>query len=177
MLEDKRLLRQVKKGNSLAFEAIYRKYKDMLFTVATGLLGDTAEAEDVLHDCFVRFAEGVSEFELNGSLGGYLCKCISNMCIDKLRRRKIYPIDDSESFQTTFQQGPAQMVIEQEQEDMLIDAIGTLSDDQKEVLFMHLHGKMKFREIADHKKVSINTVQSRYRYAIDKLKVILNGQV
>ena len=39
------------------------------------------------------------------------------------------------------------------------------------------HGKMKFREIAKSQHASINTVQSRYRYGLEKLRSLLNGEV
>jgi DNA-directed RNA polymerase specialized sigma24 family protein len=42
---------------------------------------------------------------------------------------------------------------------------------------MHLRGEMKLSEIADLQGVSVNTAKSRYRYGLEKLRSILNGQV
>ena len=49
--------------------------------------------------------------------------------------------------------------------------------EQKEVVMLHLHGGMMFKHIAKSQHVSINTVQSRYRYALDKLRSLLNGEM
>ena len=49
--------------------------------------------------------------------------------------------------------------------------------EQREVVVLHLHGGMKFREIAKLQAVSTKTIQSRYRYGLEKLKTLLNGQV
>jgi len=52
-----------------------------------------------------------------------------------------------------------------------------LPSEQREVVTMHLYGQMRFREIADWQKTSIKTVQSRYRYALNKLRSLMNGEV
>ncbi len=49
--------------------------------------------------------------------------------------------------------------------------------EQREVLMLHLHSGMKFRQIAETQGVSTNTVQGRYRYGLDKLRSMLNGEV
>ena len=48
---------------------------------------------------------------------------------------------------------------------------------QREVVILHVQGGMKFRAIAKSQDVSINTVQSRYRYGMDKLRSIMNSMV
>ena len=42
---------------------------------------------------------------------------------------------------------------------------------------LHLYGDMRFREIAEWQKTSVKTVQSRYRYGLEKLRSVLNGEV
>jgi len=45
--------------------------------------------------------------------------------------------------------------------------------EQREVITLHLHAGLTFREIALQLGLSINTVQSRYRYGIEKLRTLL----
>jgi RNA polymerase sigma-70 factor (ECF subfamily) len=49
--------------------------------------------------------------------------------------------------------------------------------EQREVVVLHLHGGMKFREIAKLQAVSTKTIQSRYRYGLNKLRSILNSEI
>jgi len=49
--------------------------------------------------------------------------------------------------------------------------------EQKEVVALHLKGGIKFREIARLQNTSINTVQSRYRYGLEKLRSLFNNEV
>ena len=64
-----------------------------------------------------------------------------------------------------------------EQAGRLSQAVGTLPDEQREVVLLRLTADMKFRDIAKLQQVSINTVQGRYRYGLDKLRSVLNGEV
>ena len=48
---------------------------------------------------------------------------------------------------------------------------------QREIIILRLYSGMKFREIAELHGVSLNTVQSRYRYGLDRLRSTLNGKV
>ena len=52
-----------------------------------------------------------------------------------------------------------------------------LAYEQREAIVLRLHGGMKFKAIAKLQDVSDKTAQSRYRYGLDKLRSILNGEV
>jgi len=56
-------------------------------------------------------------------------------------------------------------------------ALAQLPDEQRQTIVLHLQSKLRFREIARLQGISINTVQSRYRYGLDRLRSSLNGQV
>ncbi|MHC4331906.1 MAG: sigma factor-like helix-turn-helix DNA-binding protein [Planctomycetota bacterium] len=56
-------------------------------------------------------------------------------------------------------------------------ALAELPYEQREVIVLRLHGDLRFRQIAKMQRVSTKTVQSRYRYGLDKLRSTLNGEV
>jgi len=56
-------------------------------------------------------------------------------------------------------------------------ALEQLPYEQREVVVLRTRGRMTFRAIAELRQVSVRTVHSRYRYGLDKLKTVLNGQV
>jgi RNA polymerase sigma-70 factor (ECF subfamily) len=57
------------------------------------------------------------------------------------------------------------------------DGMGRLPAEQREVVTLHLYGDMTFREIAECQQASVKTVQSRYRYGLDKLRAAVDGEV
>ncbi len=72
---------------------------------------------------------------------------------------------------------PLSRAIHDEELRRLADALATLPYEQREVVVLHLKGDLTFRAIAAVQGTSINTIQSRYRYGIDKLRSLLNGEV
>jgi RNA polymerase sigma factor (sigma-70 family) len=71
---------------------------------------------------------------------------------------------------------PAKQLIDAEESVRVFEALTELPYEQREVFVLHIQGHMKFREIAGLLSLSINSVQSRYRYAIEKLRAILNEE-
>ena len=60
---------------------------------------------------------------------------------------------------------------------LLARAFAQLPYQQREVLFLHLYSGLRFKAIAELQAESINTVQGRYRYGLDKLRALLNSEV
>ena len=72
---------------------------------------------------------------------------------------------------------PDQWAVCSEEFDRLRDAVLSLPYEQREVLALRVYGQLTFKDIAVAQKLSIKTVQSRYRYALDKLRFLLDGEV
>jgi len=174
MLDDKRLLGELKQGNNEALRQIYMEYKDNLLTIAASLLHDPWAAEDVLHDVFVSFAAGVRGFKIRGTLKNYLIASVVNRARDVFRRKKHHLIELDEAGPIAADSGdPQWSAAFSEDARLLTDALGQLPPDQRETIILHLTGGMKFREIARMQGISISTVQGRYRYGLEKLRAIL----
>ena len=177
MLEDKLLVLKCRRGSKDAMCRIYAKYKDYLLTLAKGLLNEQAAAEDVVHDVFVSFARSAGQFQLTGSLRGYLATCVSNLARDKIRARtRQAEALDSVNPIIPGSDNPEQRIIEKEELTRLRQAISQIPYEQREAVMLHLKGGMKFREIAKLQDVSVSTIHGRYRYGLDKLRSLLNSE-
>ena len=71
---------------------------------------------------------------------------------------------------------PIEAVACNEQLGRLSSVMGELPFEQREVVMLHLHGSMTFAAIARARQISANTAKSRYRYGIDRLRSLLNGE-
>ena len=175
MLEDKLLIWKFKRGSNEALCRIYRKYGNYLLAMATVILKDVNAAEDVLHDVFCKFIESRDKLKLAGSLKSYLATCAINLVRDRLRARKLQPCELDEATAIALDSdGPDHHAIFGEQARILNYAITQLTDEQREVIMLHLRGGMKFRQISSLQEISINTVKSRYRYGLEKLRATLS---
>lgn len=178
MVEDELLKWKFRRGRPEALARIYEKYLDSMLTLAMGLLNDRAAAEDVVHDVFVSFARLGPGFRLRGRLSGYLATSVVNRVRDHRRRLRHRSGAASRPTETAREQaGPDQAASLAEQAVRLNNAIAQLPDEQREVVLLRLKADMKFRDIAKLQQVSINTVQGRYRYGLNRLRSTLNGEV
>lgn len=178
MVEDKLLIWRFKRGSRDALQRIYEKYIVYLVTLATALLNDVNTAEDIVHDVFVSFAQSAERLRLEGSLKAYLATCVVNRIRDRLRtkQQQTLTLDEAQSI-CSMTRGPELSAVCSEALQQLSNAMTQLPYEQKEVVILHLHGGMMFKQIAKSQQVSINTVQSRYRYALDKLRSLLNSEM
>ena len=177
--DDAQIMADLQGGNSAALEYVYRTYKDNLLTLAACMLGDRHSAEDVLQDVFVSLVRRLGDLQLSGSLRSYLVTCCANRSRDLLRqrlRRQQSPVaaylgtlDGS----TVATEPPAEIADEVAR---ALAALAELPNEQREVVTLHIHGQMKFREIAELLNVSIDTIKSRYRLALQAMRVRLMAE-
>jgi RNA polymerase sigma-70 factor (ECF subfamily) len=179
MLQDKVLIWKFNRGRKEALRCIYEKYKDDLVTLAAALLTDVSSAEDVVHDVFVRFIRSSERFRLTGSLKGYLATCVANNVRNRNKARQkqaSYGLDRTDMVPSKSNSPYAAAIFGEELRQLGL-ALAQLPYEQREVLLMHSYSDLKFRTIARSLGVSINTVQGRYRYALHKLRSMLECEV
>ncbi|MBN1506353.1 MAG: sigma-70 family RNA polymerase sigma factor [Sedimentisphaerales bacterium] len=179
LMEDRVLVWRLNRGDATALARVYEKCRDGLLRLAASMLNDRAAAEDIVQDVFVRFAGAARTFRLTGSLKGYLATCVANAARNSLkaaRRREVTGMNENVAGAPETP-GPEHWLIYSEQFARVRGAMGELPSEQREVVTLRLYGDVPFREIAEWQKTSIKTVQSRYRYGLDKLRFLLNGEM
>jgi RNA polymerase sigma factor (sigma-70 family) len=176
-MEDKLLVLRCKRGNQDALGRIYGKYKSDLLVLAIALLNNTSAAEDVVHDVFLSFVQSIEKFRLTGSLKGYLLTCVANRArnMNKAINRHGVESNPAESVSSASDE-PERSILCNEQLQRLGDAMVQLPYDQREVIMLHFRAAMTFQRIAGSLDISVNTVKSRYRYGLDKLRLILENE-
>jgi RNA polymerase sigma-70 factor (ECF subfamily) len=178
-IEDKLLIWRFNRGDCSAVRRIYQKYKCDLLALAVALLKEKSAAEDVVHDVFVAFLK-LERFRLTGSLKGYLATCVANAARNIIRtnsrhQQSWHGLPARENLDQN--NSPDNAAIFGEQSRLLSRALWQLPYEQRETLLLHVHGGLKVAEIAASQGISVNTVQGRYRYGLEKLRSSLNGEV
>jgi RNA polymerase sigma-70 factor (ECF subfamily) len=178
MLEDKLLVWKLRYGSQDALRRIYEKYKNDLLALAIALLNDKSVAEDAVHDVFVSFAQFAEKLQLRSNLKNYLLTCIANRVRDLnwIEPQRTIQLDKAE-YISAGPNRPEQLAVSAEEAQRIRYAMAQLPYEQREVIVLHLQGGMTFKAIARSTNVSINTAQSRYRYGLDKLESVLDGEI
>jgi RNA polymerase sigma factor (sigma-70 family) len=176
MLDDQRLKWKLRRGSKEALAQVYEKYIDLMLTLAMGLLNNRAAAEDVVQDVFLSFARSARGLNSLGSLRSYLMTGVLNRARDHHRRRahQVVPESTEPACESA---SPEQAAMLAEDTARLSSAIAELPQEQREVVLLRLKANMKFRDIARRQQTSTSTVLGRYRYGLDRLRAMLNGEV
>lgn len=154
-------------GDASAFEQIYTELSAPLFTVILRITGDREASEDILQEVFLKLYRAPPGPEVKKPRA-YLFQSARNLALDELRRR---PREvDIDALPDLPQPGP-----DPAQRLDLERAFAALAPGERELVSLHLNGGLKFRELAQVTGAPLGTVLWRYRKAIDKLRILLNG--
>jgi len=178
-MEDKLLIWQLRRGSRDALRRTYDKYHSDLLKIAVVLTGGMNPAEDVVQDVFTRFALLSGRLTPSGSLRNYLITSTLN-AVRNLRRyhsrHETQGLAEADHLPST-EKRPDQWAVMSEQLEHLSAAMASLPYEQREVITLRIEANMTLRRIAQLQNTSISTVQGRYRYGIEKLRSILNGEM
>lgn len=154
-------------GDTLALEEIYDAYSGPLFHQALALVGSTSDAEDVLQNVFLKVVQ-----RRTGSirdLKSYLFTAVRHEAYSSLRRRKKELLSE--------ETGMISRPSPRSDNDEVEEALLSLPPEQREVVLLKVYDQMTFEEIGRVVKTSANTVASRYRYALKKLRELLGENI
>ena len=176
-MEDKRLIHRCKHGDREAFCRIYAKYSGLLFKLAVSVVRESHTAEDIVKDVIVSFAEKIGAFHLTGSLKAYLSVCAVNRAKNQLRhcRNHDCPLESQPDTAGPAAEPDSRIVLN-EQMQAIAEAMEQLPVEQRQIIALRHYAQMKIRRIAQSLELPENTVKSRYRYGMDKLRHILNDR-
>jgi RNA polymerase sigma-70 factor (ECF subfamily) len=144
---------------------LYDQYGASLYRYAVMLLADASAAEDAVQQVFASVLKiGIHRVQQDGH---YLRRAVRNECYTFLRKRMVERSDQP------FLEPRDQAASSSEERIALQDALRTLPPEQREVVHLHVYEGLTFQEIAAASEESINTIASRYRYALSKLREVL----
>jgi len=179
MLEDTLLRVRFNRGRKDVLPRIYEKYKHDLVSLAAALLQDKTSAEDAVHDVFVSLLEPHRNLKISRTLKGYLATSVANRARTKNKFSANHRTAGSERLEIsgTNNSGPDCNAVFGEQKRHMLKALAGLPYEQREVILLRIFSGLKFRAIAKAQCVSTNTVQGRYRYGLEKLRSLMNGEL
>ncbi len=175
MLEDKLLIWRLNRGRVDALRQIYDRYKVDLLKVAISLTGDVGRSEDAVQDVFLKLIESSGRLGIRSSLKSYLMTCLVNR-IRSLHRGDQCRAEAPASVRTALP-GPEQWAVLDEQMRLVGRAMVQLPPEQREVVTLRVEAGLGFRQIARMQNASVNTIQGRYWYGMEKLRSLLDGEV
>lgn len=158
------------------FATLYRSTVAPLRRYLARLLGNSAEAQDVAHDAYVRVYPTVSR-QTPEHPEALLYTTARRLAINRLKRRSISPIaSDGSSVETAAAMSPgvAQQVMARQELALLEKAIAGLPEGCRSVLLLRKVELLSHREIAERLGIAISTVEKQHARALRLLRAALS---
>jgi RNA polymerase sigma-70 factor (ECF subfamily) len=171
---DEDLYRHFRNGDAQAFESLYQRYRQPLFHFLLGSCRSVSDAEDLFQDLWDRIIHSKKGFT-EGSFRAWIFRIARNLQIDAFRRSAVRPVSsdadvDALSAATPL---PETRVHDEDCGQRMRQAIGQLSHEQREAFLLKEETGMPLGDIADMLCVGRETIKSRLRYALKRLRALL----
>jgi len=142
--------------------ALYERHSPVLLAYACSFVSDFAVAEDVVHQVFLKLLHG--ETKMPDTPIAYLYRAVRNTALNARRSAsREQPIEQQLRW-FDHKSGDREAAL------ALQAALFSLPEDQRETVLMKVWSGMTLEEISAATGVPANTVASRYRYALEKLR-------
>lgn len=151
-------------------ERLYDKHAHPLFAFLLNYTRDENDTRDVLQEVFLRIAREPGLLLDVRNERAFLIRLARNLAIDVVRRRGARERRENFTAEQLSIFAPSNDPDEEIFRAGLSSALSTLPEEQRSVVYLKHWEEMTFEEIADALEISANTVASRYRYALDKLR-------
>jgi len=166
---DERLMQRYAGGDAAAFDLLYTRYRGPLYRYVCRQVKEPAAANDLYQGVWEKIIRARRSYRPATPFRAWLFRIAHNHLVDFYRARHQRGGPDPAQLPHGDPE-PVQDLIGCEQRTRLLDAIGKLPAVQKNTLLLKLEAGLTMEGIAEVTGVSRETVKSRLRYAVDKLK-------
>lgn len=173
-----RLIAECIAGNEAAIERLVREYEAGVFRLALSILGDPAEANEVMQETFLSALRALPSYQEKNSLKAWLYAIALNHSRSRLRKRKV--IERLRSTLTAIfrmeiekQNSPEETVIQNEKETAIWRSLNQLDDRHRIVVILRYFHELQVSEISEILSVNEGTIHSRLHTARERLRCSL----
>ncbi|MFJ3156085.1 RNA polymerase sigma factor [Pseudomonas protegens] len=179
---DETLLARYRAGDPAAFEVLYQRHRQGLYRFVLSLCGKAELADEVYQETWLSLIRSTSQPQGRASFRTWLYQIARNRLIDHWRKHgQCNPLHDSYDEQLHGEAdqapGPEQQLSLCRDQQRIEAALQDLPEDQREVFLLRAHGDLELPEIASLTQAPLETVKSRFRYALKKLRRLLAEEV
>jgi RNA polymerase sigma factor (sigma-70 family) len=180
-LTDQEAVQLFMSGQSRGLEILVDRHKDRIFTCISLLVKDNYLAEDLFQDVFIKIIETLKAGKYNeeNKFIHWAMRITHNHCMDHFRKQKSKPAtrtsDDRDIFDMLpFEDAdPEQKIIKEQTEHQVREMIAVLPKEQQDVVILRHYADLKFKEIAEILKCSVNTALGRMHYALVNIRKLV----
>ncbi|AGX02194.1 MULTISPECIES: RNA polymerase sigma factor SigW [Bacillaceae] len=176
----KKRIKQVLKGDQNAFGEIVEIYKDKVFQLCFRMLGNRHEAEDIAQEAFLRAYVNIQSFNIDLKFSTWLYRIATNLCIDRIRKKKPDYFLDAEvagtDGLTMYSQIAADTRLPEEDveslelQETIQNEISKLPEKYRSVIVLKYIEELSLNEISEIMDLPLGTVKTRIHRGREALR-------
>lgn len=174
-LSDKELIELYLNQDDEAFEILYNKYKNAVYSYLNKLIpGQSGLVDDLFQQTWVKVVKNLGKYQDNQNFLAWVVRISRNLSIDHFRkegRKKTSSMEGVEAVGSALER-PSTGIESEELGVAIANAVEALPLEQKEV-FVLRQQNVSFKEIAVIQNTTLNTTLGRMHYAVNKLRLVL----
>lgn len=186
---DEALMLRYQRGDRSAFTELVRRHKKPLYNFVLRYCRSPSVAEDITQEAFLRVVQRAAEFKHEARFTTWLYTIARNLCVDhsrKMKHRRHASLDAPAEGKDESSRSLSEVVADPSPEgeidraaewsamrQSIVIAVEALPEDQREVFLLREVANLPFKEIAEVTGTAENTVKSRMRYALERLRSAL----
>ncbi len=171
-IEEKKVLEKALKGDTSAFEKIYRSYVKELCIFAAYYVKSFDTAEDIVQNVFLILWERRDSIRIDGCLKTYLFTSVRNLSLNFLKHQTIHrnSIDTYSRLFLLPTVTPYEIAVQQESDVLLTQALEKIPERCRIVFILSRYFNMRYAEIAEILEISVKTVDAHMVNAVKSLR-------
>lgn len=160
---DKELIEGCQRGEAEAFRALFERHKDKVYSIALRYSGDTAIAQDIAQETFLKLFVGLKTFRADSEFSSWLYRVVVNSCLDRKRKtRRLLPLfDEVLSVLQAPDLSAFDKIARAELSAKLQTILADLPDEQRILLVLRYTQALAYDEIGRILGVASGTIASR----------------
>ncbi|MCU9614987.1 RNA polymerase sigma factor SigW [Caldibacillus lycopersici] len=176
----KKRIKEVRKGDHNAFGEIVELYKSKVYQLCYRMLGNSHEAEDIAQEAFIRAYVNIDRYNIDRKFSTWLYRIATNLCIDRIRKKKPdYYLDaeiaGTEGMNMYSQIAAEGMLPEDEVTSMELQAliqreILNLPEKYRSVIVLKYIEELSLNEISEILDMPLGTVKTRIHRGREALR-------
>ncbi len=175
--DEAHLIERAKKKDKQAISELYRRHVDVIYRYIYARVGDTAAAEDLTAQVFLKALESLPNYEATGApFRAWLYRIAFARTVDHWRRlQRRSEVAITEEFVARGPQ-PGDFLEAEAEWAMAVDLLAQLSDDQQAVVILRFIGEMSLAEVAETLAKTVGAVKALQFRALASLARLLEEQ-
>lgn len=177
METDEQLMVRYCDGDGSAFDALYRRHRGAVFRYVKRLAAAGMDAEALFHDAWIRVIQGRARWQRGQPFLPWLYRIAHNRVVDELRRQGRFENDADDAAAVLASPDPEPVLAQWWRDcvERLRRLLGTLPEVQRSAFLLREEAGLSLEQIAQVTGTGRETVKSRLRYAVQRLRAGLEG--